>query len=209
VALAWKGLFRLTRRRALRALQPLPQLRAYRFNGDYREKLTLSDGTILWVRLLRVGDRSCLQAGMRGLSEQSRYLRFHSAKTELTHEELRYLTEIDYIRHFALIVYRRVGIHREGVAVARYVCFPGTDTRAEAALTVADAYQGKGLGKLLLERLCAAGVERGVVELVGEVLSSNRAARHLLQSHFQAICQERNGPTETWLIDINRSIRNI
>ena len=196
VARAWKGLFRLTRmrtKRAFRELQPWPGLSGMRFDGAYREKLTLHDGSIVMVRLLQPGDRSYLQAGLLGLSERSRYLRFHSAKTEFSRDELRYLTQIDQINHVALIAYRRDGVKREGIGVARFVSLTRDRQVAEAALVVSDEFQGKGLGLLLLERLIAAAAERGVRTLSCEVLAENRAARALLEKKLGARVVSREG----------------
>lgn len=188
-ARAWKGLFRLTRmrtKRAFRELQPWPGLAGLHFNGAYREKLTLRDGSVVVVRLLQQGDRSYLRAGLLGLSERSRYLRFHGAKTDFSRQELRYLTEIDQRNHFALIAYRREGVKREGIAVARFVALTPDRQVAEAALVVSDAFQNQGLGRLLLERLIAAAAERGVKTLRSEVLAENRAARALLEDKLGA-----------------------
>lgn len=132
------------------------------FDSAYREKLILKDGSVVQVRLLRVGDRAYLQEGLRQLSATSRYLRFHGAKTEFSRHELRYLTEIDQLGHFALVAYRRDGVKREGIGVARFVSLTRDRQVAEAALVVSDEFQGKGLGLLLLERLIAAAAERGV-----------------------------------------------
>ena len=45
---------------------------------------------------------------------------------------------------------------------------------AEFALTVADAWQGKGLGRTLLERLCTAARAAGYEALYGQILGDNR-----------------------------------
>ena len=44
---------------------------------------------------------------------------------------------------------------------------------AEFALVVADAWQGKGLGSALLERLCACAKEAGYEALYGHILEAN------------------------------------
>jgi GNAT superfamily N-acetyltransferase len=64
---------------------------------------------------------------------------------------------------------------------------------AEAAVTVVDALQGQGLGKLLLRRLSEAARERGIRRFRGQVLTENTAARKLLQSidpHARLIAHE-------------------
>jgi acetyltransferase len=59
------------------------------------------------------------------------------------------------------------------LAVGRYA--PNEDgTTAEFALTVADDWQGKGIGRQLLERLCQRAREAGYHALYGYILDANR-----------------------------------
>ena len=48
-------------------------------------------------------------------------------------------------------------------------------TTAEIVFTVADAYQGRGIGTRLLERLAALAAAHGIERFVGEVLAGNTA----------------------------------
>jgi acetyltransferase len=56
--------------------------------------------------------------------------------------------------------------------VSRFHLHPETAV-AEFALVVGDAWQRRGLGRHLLERLIAIARERGVKRLVGQVLAEN------------------------------------
>jgi RimJ/RimL family protein N-acetyltransferase len=58
------------------------------------------------------------------------------------------------------------------VAVGRYERLSGT-TSAEVAFVVSDAYQGRGLGTLLLEGLADAGRSCGLDRFVADVLAEN------------------------------------
>jgi len=64
--------------------------------------------------------------------------------------------------------------------VGRFIRAANDPARAEIALVVADALQGKGLGELLLSRLKEAALERGIAAFTGEMLDENRAMRGLL-----------------------------
>jgi GNAT superfamily N-acetyltransferase len=75
-------------------------------------------------------------------------------KTELSDDELRYLTELDGVRHFALGAVTAAG--DDGLGIARYICLADEPGVAEAAIAVADHAQGVGLGSLLFQRLVAA-----------------------------------------------------
>src|SRR5581483_8378240 len=99
---------------------------------------------------LTPSDAPVLAEGFARLSAESRRLRFLTAKPTLSPSELRYLTEVDGHDHEALGAVDPVS-HR-GVAVARFVRDDQEPTRAEAAITVADDWQRRGVGKLLLDR---------------------------------------------------------
>jgi acetyltransferase len=77
-------------------------------------------------------------------------------------------------------VEEKEGVERE-VAVCRYVRLP--DERAcEYAIVVADEWQGRGLGRLMMERLVAVARSRGLKEMVGWVLPENRAMLRMMAS---------------------------
>ncbi len=151
------------------------------FHPDYREEITLEDGTPVVLRQVRVGDRDLIKKGFERLSPESRYLRFFTGKNSLSNKELAYLSAVDGMDHFALGVIR-MGEDgtAEGLGVGRFIRLePGGDI-AEPAITVLDECQGKGLGTLLLHRLCAAARERGVKRFYTEFLSNNERIRHML-----------------------------
>jgi GNAT superfamily N-acetyltransferase len=58
---------------------------------------------------------------------------------------------------------------------------PRQPDRAEFAVAVADRYQGRGLGRLLLGRLVEAARPAGIRWLTGEVLANNHRMLHLLR----------------------------
>ncbi len=148
------------------------------FGPDYAERATLRDGTEVVLRPIRPADKELLHRGFLRLSPESRYRRFFAAKNDLTADELRYLTEVDGDRHFALGAVSPDG--HDGLGVARFIRLAGEDGVAEAAIAVADDQQGKGLGSLLFQRLVAAATERGVARFRCEVLGSNQAMAQLV-----------------------------
>jgi len=154
-------------------------LPSYRFHSGYNELVRLRNGERVLIRPLQPNDRFRIAAEMGRLSEQSRYLRFHRPKTELTPEELQYLTRIDGVNHFALVA---GDVRGKGLGVARYVRYSERPTVANMAIVVVDRMQGQGLGRALVQRLIEAAGERGITLLQCEVLPNNRAALHLLKS---------------------------
>lgn len=152
------------------------------FTFDYEERTQLRDGTAIVVRLLRPDDKQLLLDGFLKLSAESRYARFFAPKQTLTDDELRYLCEIDQETHFAIGAYREIETGPIGLGIARFIALADTPTTAEAAIAVADEAQGRGLGRLLFLRLCAAALERGVTRFRCEVLGSNASMKHLLDA---------------------------
>ncbi|HEU0030547.1 MAG TPA: GNAT family N-acetyltransferase [Kofleriaceae bacterium] len=148
------------------------------FTADYVERATLRDGTRVVLRLVTPDDKTLLRDGFERLSDASRYSRFLSPKLALSDDELAYLTEIDQENHFALgAIHEDAGI---GLGVARFIRLAEDPTVAEAAVAVADEMHGRGLGKLLFLRLCAAASERGIERFRCDVLGSNRHMAALL-----------------------------
>ena len=138
------------------------------YPAELEGQITLRDGTQLQVRPIRPDDLEREKAFFHALSERSRFQRFMHAITDLSPELLRRFVSPDYERELAL-----VALHDDRfVAVARYA---PTDSpvRAEFALVVADAWQRKGVGRVLLERIAAAARRAGFRALCGSILDSN------------------------------------
>jgi len=159
--------------------------KAYKFTPGYREVVDLSDGTPVNLRLVIPADKPLLERGMDNFSPESRFHRFLFAKLKLTNADLRYLTEIDGVDHFAIGALNRAGA---GIGVARFVRFGDDHEVAEPAIAVLDAYQNKGLGYILFRRLMAAARERGIRRFHGSLLSGNKPMMHLLHSVATRIC---------------------
>ncbi len=148
------------------------------------KRATLPDGAELIIGRLTPADAPVLAEGFARLSAESRRLRFLTAKPTLSQSELRYLTEVDGHDHEALGAVDPVS-HR-GVAVARFVRDDREPTRAEAAITVADDWQRRGVGKLLLDRLADRARAEGITRFVALVSGDNRG--------MQALVKQLGGP---------------
>jgi GNAT superfamily N-acetyltransferase len=123
---------------------------------------------------MRPSDKQMLLDGFEHLSPDSRYARFMAPKVNLSETELRYLTEVDGVDHFAMGAIRRHLVSKdEGVGSARFVRLSDAPDTAEPAVTVLDDFQGKGLGAILLQRLIEAAWERDVRWFRTELLAEN------------------------------------
>jgi GNAT superfamily N-acetyltransferase len=139
--------------------------------------IALRDGSRVRIRQLRDSDGQLLLRGFRRLSPESRYRRFLAPT--LSEGIVRYLVEIDHRSHEALIALDEQ--RNEGVGVARYVRDPARPDAAAVAVTVADDWQGRGLGTLLLEGITMRAREEGVDTFTAPMLVENRHMMDLLE----------------------------
>lgn len=175
------------------------------FTADYVERAKLRDGTPVVLRLVYPEDKELLRREFERWSHESRYARFLSAKSKLTDDELRYLTEVDHEDHFAIGAVGEAGDGNGepiGLGIARFIRLPqrpGEPVTAEAAISVADFAQGKGLGRLLFLRLVAAAAERGVEHFRCIVLGSNASMASLIE----AIAPKHSTEVESGVMSID------
>ena len=141
-------------------------------------KRELRDGSEIELREVRTDDKDAIAEGFARMSPESRYRRFFSARDRLSPSDLRYLTEVDHRDHEAVIAFDESG---GAVGVARYVRSDDPKS-AEVAVAVGDAWQGKGAGTALLERLTERASENGVEQFVALVLQENAEALDLFRS---------------------------
>jgi GNAT superfamily N-acetyltransferase len=141
---------------------------------------TLRDDTPVLIRPLGPEDKALLLDGFSRLSEESRIRRFLAPVASLSDAMLAYLTEVDGVDHFAW-----VAVHADhpalGLGVARYVRMRDEPTVAEAAITIVDEYQGRGLGTVLLGLLAARARTNGITSFRAYVLEENAPMLDLLE----------------------------
>jgi len=106
------------------------------------------------------------------LSMESRYKRFMVTVRELPESKLKYLTDVDQVRHVAFAA----TVERDGrealVGVARYVV-DASGRGCEFAIAVDDAWQGTGLAGILMQALIDVARARGLATMEGSVLATN------------------------------------
>jgi acetyl coenzyme A synthetase (ADP forming)-like protein len=130
--------------------------------------VVLADGGTVHVRALGPADADRLVAFHAGLSDETVFLRFFSAKPVLSPEEVERFTHVDHDDRVALAA----ELGERLVGIARYDRELGTDS-AEVAFVVGDEQQGRGIGTALLEHLAAAARERGITRFVAQTLARN------------------------------------
>ena len=125
------------------------------------------------VRPLRHGETAVVQAVFDALGPESRLRRFGGAKNVLTRADLDVLARVDATHH-VLVAYA----DGEPIGIARLV---REDDAAEVAFEVADAWQSRGVGTLLVERLAADARAAGIRRFTADVAPDNLPSKALLR----------------------------
>ncbi|HEX8790444.1 MAG TPA: GNAT family N-acetyltransferase [Polyangiaceae bacterium] len=146
---------------------------------DFPRAHRLPDGATVHVRPVRPSDERFLRAAFHELSAHSRYQRFLGPVSELSDALWRYLCDVDGRDHVAFVA---LADESQAVGVARFVR-QSSSTVAEVAVTVADAWQRRGLGSLLFARLVEAARRGDIETFVAYALPNNVGVRRLLARH--------------------------
>jgi GNAT superfamily N-acetyltransferase len=120
------------------------------------DQVRLRDGTTILVRPLQAHDAGAFVEGFARLSANTRYTRFLNPTPRLSGKAVRYLTAT-----------------RDGIGVARFVRLPDSPGEAEFAVTVADDWQGRGVGTVVIKALVRRAREEGISGFRALVLASN------------------------------------
>ena len=142
------------------------------YPAELATEVTLRDGARLALRPIRPEDAALETEFVEGLSPETRHLRFQSALAGLTPSMLARFTQVDYDREMALVAIDTSEGREREVAVARYIRLPDGGS-CEFAIVVADAWQDRGLGRLMMARLAGIARASGLERMLGQVLASN------------------------------------
>jgi len=154
------------------------------------ERVVLGDATEILIRPIEPGDALPLEAALEHLSAVSRYRRFRAAVEHYSAGELEWLTQVDHRQHEALVA---LDPHaRTIIGVARYVCEPEDRARAHVTYVVTDAWQRRGVGTALIERLAARASAAGVEHLTALMLAGDDRARRLLARVADEVSEHRD-----------------
>jgi acetyltransferase len=131
----------------------------------------LPDGVEVLLRPIRPEDEPLEQEMADSMSHESIRTRLFSP-LKLDHEWLIHFCNVDYDRHMAIVAEITENGKRKIIGVGRLVMEPDFQS-GELALVVHDRYQRNGLGYKLLGMLIGIGREKGLEQVVGDVLAEN------------------------------------
>ena len=152
---------------------PYPHLVIMPYPTKYVVPYKLEDGTDVLLRPIRPEDEALEAEFINGLSEESSRLRFFSTVKNLPHGDLVRFCNIDYDREMAIVAEVKQGGRSREVGVGRLISEPDKK-RGEFAVVIADQYQGRGLGRKLLDMLIDIAEDKRLESIYGVVLKDNR-----------------------------------
>jgi protein lysine acetyltransferase len=160
--------------------------------------IQVRDGTRLMLRPVLPGDDERTVRGHIQFSSETLYRRFMTARAP-SPTLLHYLAEVDYVDHFVWVVTDG----GDPVADARFVRDEHDPALAEIAFTVADAYQGRGIGSFLIGALSIAARVDGIERFSARMLSDNVPMRTIMD-RYGAMWQREDVGVITTVIDVPR-----
>lgn len=157
--------------------------------------VTLLDGSEVTIRALRKEDAPLEREFIHKLSPESRWMRFLGQISEPSDSLIRRLTELDYQHDMAFIALSHEGGITREVGVSRYSLVPDGQS-CECAVTVADSWQGKGLGTILMRNLIDFARKRGIGSMFSIDSNKNERMRELARDLGFERKQDPDDPTQ-------------
>lgn len=139
-----------------------------------------ADGTELLLRPVLPGDTERANHPSVEFSAETLYRRFMSTRAP-SPALMDYLFQVDYVDHFVWVLVD--GAEGPVIADARFVRDINDPSSAEIAFIVADGYQGRGIGTLLMDALIISAQVGGVRRFTARLLADNLPMRHILDRY--------------------------
>lgn len=178
--------------------------------------VTLPDGGVVRVRMACEGDDAELVVGFDLLSDESRYFRFFSPMPRLTGRLLEELSRFDLEGHIAIPAFDPTQPSETGnpdgmgVGVVRVIRDEHAWEAAEFAVTVIDPYQGRGIGRALMQAAIVVAGTLGVKRLTASVLSDNRRMLELADSlGFEPVEHQEEPEVRSIAVDVATAVAAI
>ena len=146
---------------------------------NYTAHELLRDGSQIDIRALRREDEADMLAAIGKTSAQSLQRRFFVMKRHFSDKERAFFIDVDFKNHVAIVAVANEDGRQIIAGGGRYIVFE--TGRAEMAFVVIDAWQGRGIGSLLLRHLVKIASTSELDELTAEVLPENTAMKKVFE----------------------------
>jgi GNAT superfamily N-acetyltransferase len=141
--------------------------------ADRGAKVLCVGGTTVRLRPVAPDDGAALASVLERMSLRTRWLRFHSPITRFSAAQLRMLLDTEHDDRAVLVAEIERGPARwQLIGFAQYARIAAD--RADAAIVLEDAWQGRGIGRALALELAATARAAGIAAFTSEILTENR-----------------------------------
>jgi acetyltransferase len=144
-----------------------------------RTRPTRRAAPMIQIRPIRPGDEDELQRFYARLSDESRRTRFFAATAGIGDRQSTYFCTPDHSHREGFVAF--MGPSHRPDRIVGHVCLePDGPDRAEIAIAVADALQGHGIGRRLVQVAVDWARRDGIRTLTATMLAGNPAIQRLL-----------------------------
>lgn len=179
-----KGLVHPEHIKLPKGLRPYPR--------ELEKEQDFGRGLKVFFRPIKPTDEDLLKELFYSHSEETILQRYFTIFRQLPHQQLQRFVTLDYHEQMAIVgLVPRDGQNRL-ICVARYS--RDDEGYAEAAFTVHDDFQGKGIGTFLVRYLAEVARQHGILGFKATVLSTNSAMIHAFRKIAPtASCEAKAG----------------
>lgn len=165
-------------------------------SGEYPEAMEAyritKTGLKVFLRPVKISDEPLLKEFFYSLSDRSMYMRFASARKDMSHRRLQEFVAVDYSRVLVVLAIVAHGEKETVAGVAQYSVNEDMHT-AEFAFVVRDDYQNKGVGRELHTYMRYLAKRKGLLGFTAEVLEDNMPAFRLLEKMGYVVISKEGG----------------
>ncbi|MGD9875349.1 GNAT family N-acetyltransferase [Desulfococcus sp.] len=145
------------------------------------EEVREINGETVVIRPAKPVDERRIQEHFYNLEPDDVVSRFFHEKHSFVRDDLEEMLEVDYVKDLTIVaVVGEFGFGKV-IAMGEYLLNEASNM-AEVAFTVNKAYQGRGLGKLLMRKLAEAARENGLAGLFAYTAPHNRGMINLFKT---------------------------
>ena len=155
------------------------------------------------IRRYTPADHGLQKEFFNRLSSASLYQRFMQAMVEIPPVLLQRMSDVDQKTHVLLLAEAGTTGHRRMVGEARFVIDRCDAARCEFAISVADEWQGRGLGRRMLACLEREARTIGIRHIHGEILAGNNKMHALARNAGYRVRMNRN---DARIVDIEKDL---
>lgn len=144
------------------------------YPSEFERCQIIADGTEVMMRPVKPTDEELIRDFFYSLSEHTVYMRYFQPVKSMPHSKAMSLASVDFSKDMAIAMTTGDASGEKLLGVGRYMRAKKEDKTAEVAFVVRDDWQNRGIGRILLQVLVDAAIERGVDEFEATVKAGNK-----------------------------------